>query len=268
MLDDLKKESTWVLLELDGVAYAVSCSRVLSLSQLPKVTPLPMSPVENRGVIDFRGHSIQLVDSKVMLSKKSTIKEIEQFGALMDQRRQDHVNWINTLKDCVVKDVEFTLTTDPHKCAFGKWYDSYQAKNTNIMFLSTFAKFDKPHKEIHEVADKAKTLIQSGRKDEAISLIKSVENTVLQQMLHLFEEIKEAFKESRKEIVLVLGEDENNCVGISVDRIIAIEHLFEIDEELIKESITDTEYLSGVGKRKDGSVVFLLNDEYIFNKFS
>lgn len=259
--------SPWVLLNINNIIYAISCEYVLSLNQLPEVTPLPTAPPEIRGVINFRGRLIQLIDTRKILNLNSTVNEINGFNNMMDQRYQDHFNWVSTLEKSVLEDSEFTLTTDPHKCAFGKWYDSYNSKNTDIMFLSTFAKFDKPHKAIHQIGITAKELITKGRKKEAIELINSVKETELKQMFHLFDELKEAYKNSRKEIVVVIGKNENNCIGLSVDQITAIEHLYEIDENLIKESITNTEYLAGYGKRKDGSVAFILNEEYIQNKF-
>ncbi len=267
-MKNTKLESPWVLLELNDVIYATSCESVLSLNQLPEITPLPKAPLEVRGVINFRGRLIELLDTRLILGTKSIIEEIEAFFAMMDQRYQDHMNWLNTLEKTVKEDTEFSLTTDPHKCAFGKWYDSYNSKNTNIMFLSTFAKFDKPHKEIHEIAIKAKELIFSGNKQAAIDLIESTRNTKLKEMLNLFEDLKEAYKNSRKEIVVVIGEDESKCIGLSVDQITAIEHLSEFDENLVKDSMTGTEYLAGIAKRKDGSVVIILNEEYLLSKYS
>lgn len=266
-MDKSKKTSPWVLLDLNNIIYAVTCESVLSLSQLPTVTSVPTAPREVRGVINFRDKIIQLIDTRKLLNLKTIIKEINEFNDMINQRYQDHLNWVNTLEKTVIEDTEFTLQTDPHKCAFGKWYDSYDSKNTNIMFLSTFAKFDKPHKAIHQIAIKTKELIKNGNKKAAVDLITAVKNTELKQMFHLFDDLKEAYKNSRKEIVVIIGENEEYCIGLSVDNISAIEHLYEIDEELIKESLTNTEYLTGVGKRKDGSVVFLLNDEYILKKF-
>lgn len=266
-LNNSKLTSPWVLLDLNNITYAISCKSVLSLSQLPAVTSLPAVPPEIRGVINFRDKLIQLVDTRKILDLNSIINEINDFNNMMDQRYQDHLNWINTLEKSVIEDTEFTLTTDPHKCAFGKWYDNYDSKSTNIMFLSTFAKFDKPHQAIHQIAITTKGLIAQGKKQEAVDLINSVKETGLKQMLHLFGDLKEAYRDSRKEIVVIIGKNEEYCIGLSIDQITAIEHLYEIDEDLIKESITNTEYLAGYGKRKDGSVAFLLNDEYIINKF-
>lgn len=261
-----KLNAPWVLLRINNVIYSVSCNVVLSLSQLPFITPLPKSPTEIRGVMDFRGKSIQVLDSRIMLGSPPISADIEDFYMLMEQRYNDHLNWINTLEKTVNEGTDFTLTTDPHKCAFGKWYDSYNPKNTNIMFLTTFAKFDAPHKAIHQIAIKAQEMIHKGCKKEALEYISSVKNSELKQMLSLFDDLKIAYNDSNKEIAVVLG-DNSKCVALSVDYIVAIENLTDIDENLISDSITNIQYLSGIAKRKDGSVAFLLNDEYILKQF-
>lgn len=267
MITDSKINSPWVLIELNKVIYAISCETVLSLNQVPTITHMPKAPREVRGVIDFRTKIIELIDTRILLGIKSITEEIKDFTEMMDQRFKDHTNWIETLEKSVLLENEFTLTTDPHKCAFGKWYDNYQIDNSNSKLLSTFKKFDKPHQAIHKIGISAKELIAKGKKEEAVELIKSTKEIELKQMFHLFDDIKDAFAESKRETVVVLGINENKCVGLSVDQITSIEHLFEIDENFIKDSITNTECLSGVAKRKDGSVVLIINDDYILKKY-
>ena len=263
----IKESLPWVLVGVKEVVYAISCESVLSLNQIGKVTPLPKVPEEVRGVIDFRNHQIQLIDTRKLLNLNSTADEIDDFFAMMDLRKSEHENWLKTLEEAVLEDKEFTLTTDPHQCAFGKWYDKYDPKNTNIMFLATFAKFDKPHKAIHEIGITAEKLIKAGKKEEAVALIEKTRNREMRQMIGLFNDLKEAYAESRREIVVALGNDLRG-MGLAVDEIVAIEHLSEIDANLIKDTMTQTEYIMGVGKRKDDSVVFLLNDSYILDKYS
>lgn len=266
-MKDSKTNLPWALLSIAGVTYGISCEFLLSLYPLEKVTPLPKAPPGIRGIINFRGKMIELINLQKILGLSSVDDKIKSFCELMDARRQDHVNWLKTLENSVENNDEFTLTTDPHKCAFGKWYDSYHSDNANIMFLSAFSRFDEPHKAIHGIGIKVEQLIKAGNREEAIELVKRTKNKELQQMIHLFDELKQAYKESNREIVVVI-DDDKNTISIAVDNILAIEYLSETDEKLIKESITDIEYLSGLAKRKDGSLVILLNDDFLLKTFS
>ena len=67
MIKQSRKDLTWVLVQIGGVVYAISCESVLSLSQLPAVTALPRSPKELRGTVEFRTRLIQLYDTRALL---------------------------------------------------------------------------------------------------------------------------------------------------------------------------------------------------------
>ena len=248
-----------------GIVYAISCDSVLSLEQLSKITPLPITPAEVRGVVNFRGKIIELLDTRVLFNSKSITAEVKEFGETMDCMLQAHLSWVNTLEDCILTGKDFTLTTDPHKCAFGIWYDNFKTDDSVLKFQ--LAKFDKPHKAIHQVGITAVDLLKRGDKEGAVAVINSTKDTELQQMVGLFAETKVAYANSRREILVVLGENEQRALSVAVDEIVAIEHLSEIDYDLIKETVTNTEYLTGIGKRKDGSAVFLLNDEYLLKTY-
>ena len=265
-MKDIKSELPWILLNIGGVIYAISCESVLSLFQMQRVTPMPKSPPEIRGVIDFRGQIIQLIDIRNILNLKSSQDVIGEFEVLMNESLDGHKNWIKSLETSVREGTEITVQTDPHKCAFGKWYDSYDTDGSNIIFLMAFSKFDAPHKAIHAIGIKAKELINNGDKDGALDLIERTKGTELKRMIGLFSELTVAYKDSMKEIVLVLG-DNVRSISISVDEITAIEHLVEIDQDLIKETMTSSDIVTGTGKRKDGSIVLLLNDEALIKKF-
>lgn len=260
------QNSPWVLLEVNNIEYAISCNSVFSLSKLPKITPYPNAPKEARGVVIFRGKSVQFIDLRLLLGFESIFKEIVDFDEMIDLRAQDHITWFNTLERSVKEGTEFSLPIDPHKCEFGRWYDTYELPSKNIMFMSTYARFDAPHKELHSIAQKSQELIKSGQKEKAIELINNAAEAENKQMLQLFSDIKTAYAESKKEIMVVIGNDES-LLAFSVDQVVSIEKLHDFDEYLIEDSVTDTRYLSGLAKRKSGAVVFILNDDYLLSQY-
>lgn len=263
-MNTIKENLPWVLLNILGNIYAISCKSVISLMQLGQVIPIPNAPYEIRGVIKFRDQVISLVNMRKILNLKSVDEEVQEFCQMMDTMEAAHLNWLNTLEKSVEERTEFTLTTDPHKCAFGIWYDNFTSTDTEMMFL--LKKFDAPHKIIHNIAIKIKELREQNEYEAIDVLIEKTKNAELVQMVKLFASVKESFAESKREISIVLGDGKNNLC-ISVDEVVAIEYLTEIDQDLIKDTITNTEYLIGIGKRKNGSTVLLLNDEYIMSTF-
>lgn len=256
----------WVLINSAKNTFALPAEYALSFFQVDQITPLPKSKEEILGVIKYQGAMIQFIDIKNLFNFKTSAEEVEEFNELMDARRQDHINWLKTLEDSVMNDKEFTLTTNHHLCAFGKWYDSYDPHSANLMFLTTFSRFDKPHQEIHGIGIKAKELIGKNKREEAIKLINETKETKLQQMIHLFDELKRAFAESKKEIAAVIG-DSKNKIALAVDEIVAVEELEDIDESALASININSCYVPMVAKRKTGQVVFILDHDYFLQEY-
>lgn len=260
-------QNLWVLLNLVGNIYAISCQTVLSLFKVTEIIPLPAFSEEIRGVIKYQEKIIQLIDIKRIFNLKPTQEELDEFSKLMQMRKQDHINWLTDLESSVQNNTKFTLTTDPHKCAFGKWYDSFDANETNnIMFMTAFARFDTPHKAIHELGIKAKKLVENNDREAAIRLINEAKNKELGQMMHLFDDLMEAYIESKREVVVVFGEGQE-IICLVADEIVSIEDLGDVDKDLLEETIGCSEYLLGIAKRKDGQPVFVIDHQFLINKF-
>ena len=83
------------------------------------------------------------MDLRVRLGMIPLKKEIDDLVDLMKQREQDHRKWLEELESSVRQQREFKLATDPHKCAFGKWYDTFTTDNLTLGHA--LKKFDQPH---------------------------------------------------------------------------------------------------------------------------
>jgi chemoreceptor zinc-binding protein len=44
---------------------------------------------------------------------------------MIDERKNDHIHWVNEFERSIKNDEQINLNTDPHECAFGKWYDNF-----------------------------------------------------------------------------------------------------------------------------------------------
>ena len=77
--------------------------------------------------------------------------------ALMIEKELDHMKWANEVCDLLNDDqvTELTVQTDPHKCAFGKWYygEERQEAEARVPGLSgVLGRIEEPHKHLHESA--------------------------------------------------------------------------------------------------------------------
>ncbi len=258
------EEYPLVLTSIKEACYAITSKHVRSMTEIPEVVPVPHSPPIVRGLINLRGETIPLIDLRSRLGLASIITELGEFTSMLGQREQDHRNWIQELENSVHQRREFTLTTDPHRCAFGKWYDQFHTDDLTAQYI--LKQFDSPHQRIHAVAQKVEACIAEDDYAGAQELIDHTRAGDLSAMIRLFENTVNHYSEMHQEIAVVIETPEFDY-AIAVDAVEAVEFL-------VPESIQDLPVNAGeksdrlpstkLGRRvKDGSVVQILDVDRI-----
>lgn len=221
----LDEDVLWVLVLLDSQLFAVNCSDVKDLVSIPRVSRMPGMPEFVRGIVNLRGTVLPLVDLRTRLGMHSREQEIEEFCTILRQRAEDHKIWVDELERSVNDRCEFKLETDPHNCAFGKWYDNY--RTDEAVATELLRRFNEPHQKIHGMAAKVKSLLQREQRAEARQLIEVSRRGVLSTMLKLFEELETAIRASRREKAIVITVANARSYAVCVDSIVAVERLEE-----------------------------------------
>jgi hypothetical protein len=72
---------------------------------------------------------------------------VEAFCVVLGQRQQDHMKWLTESEASVAENRPFALTTDPHACAFGRWYDNFHTDDPWL--AAAVRKLDAPRRRIH-----------------------------------------------------------------------------------------------------------------------
>ncbi len=262
-MSDFDSQMPWVIFYLLDQPYAVLASHVREMVEMPKTVSVPKSPPHIRGVINLRGKVIPVIDLRMKMGIQSQVKETDELVSLLEQREIDHRNWITELESSVKEKRAFKLATDPHQCAFGKWYDHFETDNK--LLANCLRKFDTPHKKIHGIAMDVKNHEQNGEFEEAFNLINKTRDNELAMMIELFAEARTLLKEGNREIAVIL-EYENTINAIAVDSVETIEKLSRAHIDDMPETLSTemNKYISGIGKRdKDNEMVQLLKAEYL-----
>lgn len=222
MTKEYHPDMPWAIVELNRRLFAVAAQDLREMVVMPEIAMIPQAPPYARGVINLRGQVMPLIDLRIRMGMTSAVEESESFCRLMNQRASDHQNWLQELEDSVRERREFKLTTDPHQCAFGRWYDSYRAENPWIAGL--LKKFDDPHQRIHQVGLEVQQLAARSQYDQASDLIDANRARVLSVMLKLFGELAALIRETRRETAIVLTAS-GKTFAASVDAAVAVEKL-------------------------------------------
>jgi chemotaxis signal transduction protein len=249
----------WIVMKAGKNILAMDSIHVREMVQVPLIVPVPRMPAEYAGIINLRGSIIPLIDTRILLGDRSAREELRELKEIFTQRKQDHRNWIAKLRQAVEEDKEFTGEQNPHKCAFGRWYDAYSTEHHILSAI--LRRFDEPHKQIHGTAAVVNECLRNGSKEEARQAVDRVLAGAFPRMLKIFEEAREALEESNREIAVVLSC--NGCSkAITVDSVMAVENF---KEETFKPKDSQQEasaasYLLGMARRpKDDSVVMIVD---------
>jgi len=249
--------NSWVLFKLLERIYGIKTEYVHEMVILDKVVKTPDQPETIRGVINLRGSVFPVLDLSKRLGLDSMQDWVENICGLLDQRENDHINWLNELKASVLEKRKFKLTTNPHACAFGKWYDSFKTDNRGLHHQ--LSKFDKPHKLIHSIAVEVEKLVGEGEFQEALKLIDKTWNTDLHLMRELFAQTRSYLRNEIREIVIVV-KLQGQKFGIIVNTVSEVRDIKSNDIAAAEsvEMKSDIDILYGIGKL-DENIAMLID---------
>lgn len=237
MLDRYQKETVaeqlpWIIFKLKEQLFTINTKTVISIYQLPnEITPIPESEDFLEGVMNLRGEIIPIISLRKLFSMGTIEDESRELLAMLEQRKQDHVNWVNELVNSVRENRRFSLATDPHMCAFGKWYDNYNTNNATLaMHLK---KIREPHDKLHETAIIVDRCVNSGDYDGAQYQISLARDQYMPEVLKYIDESARALSEGYRQMVIALNNGEKT-IGVITDEIISVESI-----EIIENNITN-----------------------------
>jgi purine-binding chemotaxis protein CheW len=213
----------WVIFNLQDKLFAVDAQHVLAMIEVPPISRIPHAPAHVRGAFDFRGTVISVIDGRRRLGMPALVDEM---AAMLSAREEDHRRWLDTLARSLADGTEFKLATDPHKCAFGKWYDGY--KPANLVVGGLLTKFEAPHAAIHALAKHAFALREAGDHDAARAAVEAARESELAEMMRLFAELKGVIGLALHEIAIVIDAGEEHPFAVVVDAVAAVDGMAEM----------------------------------------
>lgn len=216
-----------IVFQLKGELYCVNSRDIATILQMPRYEAVPTSAPHMVGIFPHRGEMIQILDLRTLFGHPSLKEERDAFTQMLEDRKQDHIYWVEMLKHAVQSGESFGLATDPHKCAFGKWYDNYRSEIGAVSHQ--LKKIEDPHRRLHEVAGKVVACRQNCDECERQECLKLVleraEGEYMPRILQLLDDLKDVFSNTvYHEMTLVLY---GQPLALLVDEVISVEQLPE-----------------------------------------
>lgn len=246
-------ETKLLIVQVSSNSYGFELSNVKEIIRMPEITQLPNAPDYIKGLIRLRDNIIPLIDIRKKLGLKSFEQEDAEFFDMLTEREQDHISWVQELKSCVFEHRRFNLTTDPHQCKFGKWYDSYQTKN--VLVANYLEKFDHPHKKIHALGKTVVDLMNNNDYTAAMELVDGEAKKELNELIQLFSELKAVVRKSHREFAVIF-EIDGQYRAFNADK---IEKIIPVSTDCIgkTDNIGSSDYIRGICKINSNLYVIL-----------
>lgn len=212
--------------------YCVSSEYVSTIMQVPEYQQVPESIPEITGIFLNRDETVSMVDLRKLMKKKTLEEEYREFCEMMDERKKDHVEWVEALEHTAETGEKFTLATDPHQCKLGKWYYSFKSDNQEVNFH--LHKIEEPHARLHEAALDVENCLQDCENCKRSECLKEVLGQVrhdnMPQILQLLDQTKDIFRSTIfHEMALVLNGQKK--YAIIVDEVLSVETLPLLEKE-------------------------------------
>ncbi len=252
-------ELPWLIFLLNKNAYAVNSKYVNGINMRAEdITPLPDAPDIYRGLVKVREEVCPLLDMRKLFHFLSLDEETANFRRMMEQRKQDHIKWIDTLEQCVKTGEKFTLATDPHKCAFGMWYDKFISDNHSAGFH--IKKVEEPHRLLHESAPLIISFAEQGDMKNAERLLKKARNEYVPKILSIIDESENAYRSTFRENVVFLSDGEQ-MLGLLVDEVLAVDKVEPVTGSSSMNLLLKSRFFEGIARNDKIDLEILIVDE-------
>lgn len=268
MLEKDKEAYLDVVLKICGELYAINSRYVISIMEMPKYNYMPGAPKEILGVIDFWGDAIPLIDMRTLFGLPTVKQEFQEFKQMLDEKKADHIKWVDELERSTKNGEQFTLATDPHQCAFGKWF--YNFESDSAMINHHMAKIEEPHRKLHEAAMEMHTCSLFDDESQQENCMNNTLDTAREEhmtkILSLLDEAKEVFKGLYTEMLVVL-EGMGHKVAIVIDEVLDVENLVSMERTIDTLAFQHSDYICDIKQRSNGeSLILELSDDKLLRK--
>ena len=212
---------------------------LLTESYENNLTELPNNNKSFIGVKDYMGVPTPIFDLGIVLNNQSTYVANQALSDLLIAREKDHQEWLDALENSLTTGAAFEKAKDPDKCAFGTWYNNFKTDNEDLRVI--LDKFDKPHRELHAMAEELLSMNKNECSERALALFEEKKRKIFTVLVRLFQTAREQITLDYKPIIIFTTKDgKTPHIGLLVDKV-------EDSVNVNKDNIKPLEQLTSVG---------------------
>lgn len=227
--------------------FSVDSRYISMIMQLPKYEKIPDAPPEIAGIFQHRDTAVTMYNLRAALKMKSLDDEFREFQTMIGERKKDHLHWVETLEHTAKTGEPFTLATDSHQCALGKWCDQFESEINEVNFH--LRKIEEPHQKLHQAGLELSAI--EGTHDSpayqkaVVGILERVRGTYMPAVLSLLDRTVEIFRTAFfHEMVLILSGEGN--MSLVVDQVLSVEHLSPVSSSTAFDAFSRVPFLTRI----------------------
>lgn len=251
MKENEEEVKQFTIFRIKEEQYCINSKCVDTMLQLPNDEVQDTGKASSTGFFSHRDQVVELFSLRKALDLPTSNQEYEEFVKMINARKEDHIRWVKELERCSMMGERFTLATDPHQCAFGKWYDHFESDNQAVSYQ--LSRIEEPHKKIHEAATEVFNCSQhcaDCKREECLkTILTRVKEESMPIILKLLDETKTIFRSNvYRDMVLILNGKRH--LGLVVDEVLSVEALLRADVRDSFRVLYDNPLVSDVKQRE------------------
>lgn len=263
-----KNSEPWLIFKVHKNNYVVNTKKVLAISRLPEeIMDVPDNQKYIRGIINFRGDIIPLIDMKLLFKQKSSAELESEFIKIIDAQDLKMNEIVAKFTECVQNDEYFEYVESFENSEFISWLDTYIATIPDLKYsVNKIVKFRKELLVTFKNYDeKIKNSIKLGDIEKRRLLFNTVDN-IIADLHDLFDKTKILYHSYLQEMIIEIVSD-NLKIGLIVDEVKSIENIVsDIGQAEFNPKIYATKFIEGVAKtEKSKELVMMPNLNFLFD---
>lgn len=260
-------ELPWLVFKLKDLTYTINSRIVTGLVQLTEnVTPVASAPEIFRGILNFRGEVLPLLDLRKFFGMPNTAEERRIFTDFIEVQKKDHIELVSELEHFIAHNEPFSKAADAHLCRLGRWCENPQneAGIDSKRIRSQLKAMEKPHEELHECA---KQILAGGIDDKQKFALIDKAKKYMQETLDLLDDMVREFNDSYREMIVVASTG-SVSLGIIVDEVVAVDTLEILSDAEHFPSFQEKKFFNGIAhSTKVPGEILLVSEQMIMETF-
>lgn len=244
--------SPFLIYKIDTLLLAMNCQYVVAIEKSGVITEVASTSrnADVKGISHYKNEAVNIINLRSVFGYASQLDQLDN-EINLPARIQDHLNYIDELERCAAEGKPFTLTNDPHKCKFGKWYYEYNRKVKNAALKSLMAKIEEPHEKVHEYSNYVNEYISDGNLENAKKYAEEIREKHCKEVVFYIEAVNNMLHENVQDLVIIANVN-NKKIGFLVDTVESVDVLSDIqplpDTAAVSNHITRLGMLKNDGK--------------------